>query len=388
MSLPPLHPWLERGGAYAFVALDQRARQLVPAGVQAIHFGIGDPREETPAFIREAMIEAVPVVSSYPPVAGTAELRAACARWCKRRFGVTLDPERHVLPVNGSKEAVFSLAFAVVDRDAARRAVVIPSPAYPVYEAGAVLAGAEVVRAPLTSALGWRFDPGQVPDEVWARTALLWLNLPHNPTGATLDAEGFQKVLGVARRFGFWVASDEAYSEVYFGDPPHSALEFGLEHVIAFHTLSKRSAMTGYRSGFMAGDPRLIEALRRLRPNLGASTPEFIQKAAVAAWNDDAHADLLRARYAAKRDVVRAAFERFGWTIEAGEASFFLWTRAPGGDDVAFVERLMRVGVIALPGSFLDAAGAGYVRWALVPTLDQCRQAVERMSSVAAAPAR
>ena len=227
-----------------------------------------------------------------------------------------------------------------------------------------------------------------MPDEVWARTALLWLNVPHNPTGAILDARGFERVLETARRFGFWVASDEAYAEVYFGAPPRSALEFGLENVIAFHTLSKRSAMTGYRSGFMAGDPRLIDALRRLRPNLGASTPEFIQQAAVAAWNDDAHADALRARYAAKREVVRAAFERFGWTIEASEASFFLWTRAPGGDDVAFVERLLRVGVIALPGSFLDEAGAGYVRWALVPTLAQCREAVERLGAVAAAIAR
>jgi acetylornithine aminotransferase len=386
MSRPPLHPWLERGTPYAFVALEQRARELAPPGVPPIHFGIGDPREETPAFIRQAMIDAVPAMSSYPPVAGTAELRAACARWMQRRFGVTLDPERHVLPVNGSKEAVFSLAFTVVAPD--RRAVVIPTPAYPVYEAGAVFAGAEVVRAPLESAKGWRFDPDQVPGEVWNRTALLWLNLPHNPTGATLDAAGFQKVLEKARRFGFWVASDEAYAEVYFHEPPHSALEFGLENAIVFHTLSKRSAMTGYRSGFMAGDPRLIDAQRRFRPNLGASTPEFIQKAAVAAWNDDAHAEQLRARYARKRDVVRAAFERFGWTIEASEASFFLWARAPGGDDVAFVERLMRVGVIALPGSFLDPAGAGYVRWALVPTLEQCREAVERMSAVAAAAAR
>ena len=161
-----------------------------------------------------------------------------------------------------------------------------------------------------------------------------------------------------------------------------------MENVIAFHTLSKRSAMTGYRSGFMAGDPRLIDALRRLRPNLGTATPEFIQKAAVAAWNDDAHAEVLRARYAAKRDVVRAAFERFGWAVEASEASFFLWMRAPGGDDVAFVERLMRLGVIALPGSFLDPAGAGYIRWALVPTLEQCREAVERLSALAAATAR
>jgi acetylornithine aminotransferase len=146
--------------------------------------------------------------------------------------------------------------------------------------------------------------------------------------------------------------------------------------------------MTGYRTGFMAGDERLMEALRRLRPNLGAATPEFVQSAAVAAWNDDAHARTLRARYAAKRERIRRAFERFGWIIEASEATFFLWTRAPGGDDRAFVERLMRVGVVALPGSFLDPAGAGYVRWALVPTLDECQQAIERLGAVAAAVAR
>src|SRR5439155_15507760 len=142
----PLHPWLEGGAPYPFVALEQRARELAPPGVTPIHFGIGDPREETPEFIRRAMIASVPAVSSYPPVAGTAELRAACAGWARRRFGVTLDPERHVLAVNGSKEAVFSLAFAVVGSDAAQRAVVIPTPAYPVYEAGARLAGAESVR--------------------------------------------------------------------------------------------------------------------------------------------------------------------------------------------------------------------------------------------------
>jgi acetylornithine aminotransferase len=321
-------------------------------------------------------------------VVGEPALRRACAGWVERRFGVKLDPDRQVLPVNGTKEAVFSLGFSVLPPGSSKRTVVIPTPAYPVYAAGARFAGGEIHEVPLTSADGWRFDPARVPDAVWEKTALLWLNVPHNPTGAMLDDAGYERTLALARRFGFWVAADEAYSEVYFDRRPRSALEFGTDNVLALHTLSKRSAMTGYRSGFMAGDPRLIEALRRLRPNLGAATPEFIQKAAVAAWNDDAHADTLRARYAAKRDVVRAAFERFGWTIEASDASFFLWTRAPGGDDVAFVERLMRVGVIALPGSFLDPAGAGYVRWALVPTLEQCREAVERLSALAAAATR
>jgi len=324
-------------------------------------------------------------VSSYPTVAGRPELRRACTRWFARRFGVTLDPERNLLPANGTKEAVFLLAQTVVARggDEPRRTVVIPTPAYPVYEPGARFAGADVHLAPLRSEDGWRFDPARVPDETWARTALLWLNFPHNPTGAVLGPQDYGRVLGVARKFGFWVASDEAYSEIYFDQPPHSALEFGLENVLALHTLSKRSAMTGYRSGFMAGDERLIAALRRFRPNVGVGTPDFVQEAAIAAWEDDAHSDDQRGRYAAKRNLMLGAFARYGWGVEASEATFYLWMKAPGGDDEGFVERLMGVGVVATPGSYLGAAGAGYVRWALVPTLDQCREAVARMAGVA-----
>ena len=379
----PIHPFLT-GGAYPFVRLEARARELVPAGMTPIHFSAGDPREETPEFIRTALRDAIPVVSSYPTVAGLPELRAACAGWLARRFGVTLDPERQLLPANGTKEAVFSLALAVVGPAAAesRRTVVIPSPSYPVYESGARFAGADIHLAPLSSARGWRFDPGSVPDEVWRRTALLWLNLPHNPTGATLDPEGYRQVLERARRHGFWVAADEAYAEVYFEQPPRSALEFGLDNVIALHTLSKRSAMTGFRSGFVAGDERLIAALRRFRPHLGVATPEFVQRAAIAAWNDDAHADLQRRRYAAKRQLLLEYFGRRGWSVEASGATFYLWMKVPGGDDVAFVDALLRAGVVALPGSYLGEAGAGFIRWALVPTLDQCREAVARLDAV------
>ena len=277
---------------------------------------------------------------------------------------------------------MFLLALAVVEREHERSTVVIPAPAYPVYESGARFAGAQIHHTPLTSAAGWRFDPAQVADDVWARTALLWLNYPHNPTGATIGARDYERVLEVARRFGFWVASDEAYADIYFDERPRSALEFGVENVIALHTLSKRSAMTGYRSGFMAGDPRLIEALRRFRPSVGVATPDFVQAAAVAAWGDDAHAEEQRHRYGAKRTLLMDDFARRGWRVEASEATFYLWARAPGGDDVAFVERLMRVGIVAMPGSFLGATGAGYVRWALVPTLEECREALTRLDAV------
>lgn len=380
----PLHPLLAGEREYPFVTLDRRRDALAPPGVRVLNFGIGDPREETPPFIREALRDAVPVMSSYPAAAGRAELRAACAAWLARRFGVAADPERDVLPANGTKEAVFSLALAVVDPAAEKRVVVIPTPAYPVYDSGARFAGAEVHGVPLRSEDGWRFAPERVPEAVWRRTALLWLNSPHNPTGATLDLEDLARVHALARRHGFWIAADEAYAEVYFERVPPSMLQVGFDHVLAFHTLSKRSAMTGFRSGFLCGDPRLVAALRRFRPNLGVATPDFVQAAAIAAWRDDAHPADQRARYAVKRRLMLDYFAARGWRVEASEASFYLWMRAPGGDDVGFVERVLRVGVVAMPGSYLGAGGEGFVRWALVPTPEDCREAIARLEGVAA----
>ena len=378
----PLNPLLEGPGEYPFVRLDRRAAELVPAGVQAINFSIGDPRERTPSFIRETLRDAVPEVSSYPAVAGVPALRAAAAGWLGRRFGVTVDPDTQLRPVNGTKEGVFLLAFATLGRDSARNVVVIPTPAYPVYAPAAQFAGGEPYPVPLRSEDGWKFRLDAVPEAIWQRTALLWLNTPHNPTGAMLDLPTLAAIAEHARAHGYWVASDEAYAEVFFDQAPHSMLECGTENVLAFHTLSKRSAMTGYRSGFMAGDARLIAALRRFRPNVGVATPEFVQRAAIAAWDDDAHAADQRALYRAKRELMLADFTARGWQVEASEATFYLWARAPGGDDVGFVERLMRAGVLATPGSFLGEAGAGFVRWALVPTLDQCKEALERMKDV------
>jgi len=384
----PLHALLAGGGEYPFVKLERRRAELAPPGVPSINFGMGDPREETPAFIRERLRSAVPAVSSYPATAGKPELRAGCAAWLGRRYGVAVDPERHVLPANGTKEAVFTMALAVVSPGGARDTVVIPTPAYPVYESGARFARAQPYFAPLRSADGWRFDPASVPDAVWQRTALLWINSPHNPTGAVLDAAGGARVVELARRHGFWVASDEAYGDLWFGsEPPGTLLAHGLENVVGLFTLSKRSAMTGFRSGFIAGDPVLIDALRRFRPNLGVATPDFIQDAAIAAWGDDAHTPATREVYAAKRRLVLAEFARRGWSVEASEATFYLWMRAPEGDDVGFVESLLRLGIVTTPGSFLGEGGEGYVRWALVPTLERCREAMARLGQLAGARA-
>ncbi|MCU0314218.1 MAG: aminotransferase class I/II-fold pyridoxal phosphate-dependent enzyme [Solirubrobacteraceae bacterium] len=381
---PPLNPLLTGPREYPFVTLDRRRDELAPAGVPIINFGIGDPRERTPEFIVEALREGVPPMSSYPAAPGRADLRAACAGWLERRFGVKVDPERHVLSANGTKEAVFLLAMALVGRGSARDVVVIPSPAYPVYEPAARFAGAEPHVVPLRSEDGWKFRIDRVPEEVWARTALLWLNTPHNPTGATLEAAEMARVAAFARERGFWVASDEAYSEIWFSEPPPTMLQQGLDNVLVLHTLSKRSAMTGFRSGFMCGDERLIAALRRFRPNVGVATPDFVQSAAVAAWKDDAHPEEQRSRYAVKRRILLDYFERRGWRVEASTASFYLWMRVPGGDDPAFVDGLLRAGLVAMPGSFLGPGGEGFVRWALVPTPEACREACARLEGVQA----
>jgi acetylornithine aminotransferase len=253
--------------------------------------------------------------------------------------------------------------------------VLVPQPAYPVYERGAVFAGKEVVELPLY-APAFLPDLDAVPADVWARTAILWLNYPNNPTAATAPLELYERAAELAREHDFVLASDEAYSELYFGDePPISAFQVSdLANVAVFNTLSKRSSMPGYRSGFVAGDPALIAALKRYRPNVGVAPPEFIQRAAVAAWGDEEHVAAVRELYRAKRDVMVPALEARGLRHTGGDATFFLWLEgaAPGEQ-----ERLLERGIVLTPGDYFGPAGEGYLRLALVPTLEECRRAAD-----------
>jgi succinyldiaminopimelate transaminase len=334
-----------------------------------IDFGVGEPREETPAFIREALVAALDPISTYPLADGLAELRAAIAAWLERRFGARLDPETGVVPTFGSKEAVFHLA-----QVCAGDVVVVPQPAYPVYERGAVFAGKEVVELPLRAEDGFVPDLEAVSASVWERTAILWLNYPNNPTAATAPLALYERAAELARRHDFVLASDEAYSELYFGpQPPSSALQLSdLTNVAVFNTLSKRSSMPGYRSGFVAGDPELITALKKYRPNVGVAPPEFIQRAAVTAWGDEAHVEAVRATYRAKRDVLLPALQSRGLRHAGGDATFFLWLEgAPPGEH----ERLLERGIVLAPGAYFGPAGEGYLRLALVPTLAECERA-------------
>jgi acetylornithine aminotransferase len=265
----------------------------------------------------------------------------------------------------------------VVDPRGERRTVLIPEPAYPVYEIAARFAGGVPEFLPLEAGRGFLPALDRVPVETWRRTALLWLNYPHNPTGATATLDLYRAALDRARTYGFWVASDEAYSELWFEQPPASALQAGLEGLVVMNTLSKRSAMTGYRSGCIVGDPEMISLLRTVRPSQGVATPQFIQAAAVRAWGDEAHVAEQRALYAAKRDVVAPALRRMGLSIEGSAATFYLWIRAPEGEDAeGFATRLLEAGIVVTPGSYFGPHGEGYVRMALVPTIERCREAV------------
>jgi len=371
-------PILESLRSYPFVRLTEAKRALVARGIDIVDFGIGEPREDTPPFIREALVAALEPRSTYPLAEGLPELRAAIAGWVERRFGPSLDPDTEILPTLGSKEAIFHLA-QVTGGDL----VAVTAPGYPVAERGAAFAGKQVFELPLAAERGFLPDLGAVDAATWERTAILWLNYPNNPTAATAPLELYEQAAAIAREHEVLVASDEAYSEIYFGpEPPASALQVAdRRNILAFNTLSKRSSMPGYRSGFVAGDPEAIAALKRYRPNVGVAPPEFIQRAAVVAWGDDAHVEDVRALYRAKREVLLPVFEAAGIRHAGGDATFFLWLDAGERADRLAAE-LLDHGVVLAPGSVFGPAGEGFLRLALVPTLAECERAAGLLASV------
>jgi succinyldiaminopimelate transaminase len=362
-----INPTLAGMATYPFVRLEEARRDLVARGVEVIDFGKGDPNEPTDPMIRQALVDALPERAPYPLAAGLPELRAAAAGWCKRRFGVEVDPDSEIVPTYGSKEAIFSLAQVL---DSRGRTVVYCEPAYPVYERGALFADARVATLPLTRESGFLPDLDRLPEDV----EIVWVNYPHNPTGAVAPLSFYEELAERARAQGFWIASDEAYTELWFEEPPVSALQVeDRSRVIVFQTLSKRSSMTGYRSGFIAAPPEIIGALKAYRPTVGTAPQEFVQRASAVAWNDERHVEETRARYAAKRDVMIPAIGARGWEIVASDATMYLWVAVSDEDEI--VDQLLSRGVLVSPGSFFGPSGAGYIRFALVPTLDECRRA-------------
>ena len=375
----PLSPTLRAQTTYPFVRLNEAAAARRAHGLEVIDFGMGDPREPTDAAILQALRDGVRERMGYPAAPGLPELREAIAAWVRRRFDVELEPDRHVIPTLGSKEAIFSLAQVVLDLPAGRDTVVVTEPGYPVPGRGAAFAGARVVELPLLERSMFLPELDGVTDETWARAALVWLNSPNNPTGAIAPRPFLDRLAGLARTHGFVLACDEAYSELWFSEPPPSALQLSdWTNVLVLNTLSKRSSMTGFRSGFAAGDPELIAALRHYRPNVGTAPQEFVQRASVVAWGDEKHVVRTREAYARKRALLLDVLGRKGLRDVGGPATMYLWIAVPQGEtSEAHAARLLEHGVLVAPGSYLGPSGEGYVRYALVPTEEECARAVE-----------
>ena len=380
-----LSPVLKAQATYPFVRLDEAKRRVAERGVTLVDFGMGDPREKTDARIERALVEALPATEGYPRAQGLPELREAIAAWCGRRFGVALDPETEIVPTYGSKEAIFSFAQVLLDPAGGKDVVVTTEPAYPVPERGAEFAGAEVVRLPLLEENGFLPDLDAVDETVWRRAALVWANYPNNPTAATAPLGFYERLAELAAEHDFVLASDEAYSELWFDEPPPSALQVrgAGSRVAVFNSLSKRSSMTGYRSAFVAGDAEIVAALKAFRPNVGTAPQEFVQRASVVAWGDEEHVERNRALYGRKRALLLGLFERAGLRVAGSAATMYLWVATPDGEaSEPFAERLLEAGVVVTPGAYLGPSGEGYVRLALVPTEDECAVAVERLEAM------
>jgi acetylornithine aminotransferase len=378
---PPKNPVLGQLQANLMVALDERKARLRAEGRRLFDFGLGDPKEPTPSFLRDALKAAVPDVSQYPSALGTPALRRAVTGYLSRRFGVGLDPETQVVPATGAKETIFHLPLAFRGQPD-RTLVVMPDPGYPTYEVGARFAGLEPVKVALTEANRFLVEPAALGPAVLDRTLLFWVSHPHNPTGAMAPRDYLERVAAAALRHGFIAVADECYADIYFDEPPLSLLQVQVENVLCIHSCSKRSGMTGYRSGFVAGDADLVAILKRLRAHPGVASPDFVSAAATAAWGDDLHVAERRAIFKQKRDLFAAFFVDQGLAVHGSEATLYLWVKVPAGlDSAGYALRLLEAGIVVAPGTAFGA-GEGYVRVALVPTLEDCRAAIECWRSV------
>jgi succinyldiaminopimelate transaminase len=376
---------LRSQSTYPFVRLDEARKRVEARGVDVIDLGMGDPREPTDSRIQQALIDALPLTGGYPRATGLPELRQAIAGWTSRRFGASLDPDRQIVPTLGAKEAIFSFAQLVVDESAGKDTVVVTEPGYPVQERGARFARARVLALPLREENDFLPDLDALDAATWRRVAVLWVNYPNNPTCATAPRSLYDRLSELAAEYELVAASDEAYTELWYDEPPPSALELpDLTGVVAFHSLSKRSSMTGYRSGFVAGDAEICDALRAFRPTVGTAPQEFVQRASIAAWADEEHVERNRVLYGRKRAVLLEALRRAGLRVAGSAATMYLWVAVPEGHtSESYAERLLDAGLLVAPGSYLGPSGEGYIRFALVPTEERCAEAARRLEELA-----
>ncbi len=409
-----MNPLLSKLQPYPFERLRGLTQGVTPnPAFRPISLGIGEPKHPTPAFIKEAVTASLDGLASYPATAGEPALRQACAAWVQRRYGLTLNADTQILPVNGSREALFALAQVVIDPTQHQAqggpTVVSPNPFYQIYEGAALLSGAQVVYANSDPARNFAADWGSIPDRVWATTQLLFVCSPGNPTGAVMPLSEWAKLFELSDRHGFVIASDECYSEIYFREGPDAAPLGGLEaaaklgradfkRLISLTSLSKRSNVPGMRSGFVAGDAEIIKAFLLYRTYHGSAMGPAIQRASVAAWNDETHVIENRRLYRHKFEQVTPILSAV-MNVALPDAGFYLWAQVPdccqaraqaaglSADEWFARELLAQYNVAVLPGSYLARKamginpGEGRIRLALVAGIEECVEAAQRIRS-------
>jgi LL-diaminopimelate aminotransferase len=377
-------------GSYAFADVDNIVAELKKEGIEPIDFGVGDPTLPTPKIIRDACKKGIEKrkSSGYPSYIGEPQFREKVAWWSKKRFGIDLDPETEIMSTIGAKEGIFNFPETIINPGDYALA---PNPGYPAWSRGTHFAEGKTYFLNLLPAHDFLPDLDSIPRDILQKAKLLWINYPNNPTTAFPTRSFYEEVLAFGERHNIIIASDESYTENYYDDPPISILQLKKEGVVVFQSLSKRSNMTCYRVGWICGDHRIIDAYKKVKPNIDSGTATFIQDAAIAALNDDQHVKELREDYRQKRDIIVDAFTSIGLASCKPKGTIYIWQKVPEGyTSLMIAKKLLQkeVAVVTTPGNWLSQEfqgvnpGEGYIRLALVPSLEEVKKAAQRIKKL------
>jgi LL-diaminopimelate aminotransferase len=378
---------IQNTAKYAFAAIDEKVAELTAQGVEVIDFGVGDPKTPPPSFVIDQLktFAEKRKTTGYPSYVGSPEFRKACSDYMKREFNVVLNSETEICSTIGSKEAVFHFPLTLINSG---DVVICPSPGYPPYSNGTKFAGGETFIVPLLEENNFLIDYEAIPTDICKKAKIIWINYPNSPTGAIAPDSWYKGLIAWAQKHEIVIAADEGcYIEIYFDERPKSILEFAKDGIITFYSMSKRNNMTGYRSGFVAGDERLVSAFKKVKTNIDSGTPTFIQDVSILALQDTKHIQEMRKEYAEKRKIILTAFAKKKLPACPSPSTFYLWQRAPEGKTgLDLANALVDIGIVAIPGEAISATtteginpGKNYVRMALVPTMEEIQTAANRI---------
>jgi succinyldiaminopimelate transaminase len=386
-----INPLILQLASYSLLKSEERKKKVLQKNLEIFDFGLGDPVEPTPAFLVEVAKNSIPFISQYPSSQGSVELRTACAKWAERSFNTPLNPSSQIISSNGSKEAIFHAPQILVSSASKKRIIVHPDPGFPVYKSASLLCGAVEYQVTLKPENNYIFNPADIPTDIVSQIAAVWISYPHNPTGAVASRAQLEAIYKWCLKNNIVCLSDECYIQMYFegSEPPISMLEISkdvlkkesYENLLVFFSLSKRSGMTEYRSGFVAGDESLIGLYAKFRPHVGLGTPTFIQKVAAAAWNEDTHVKERNKIFYEKRKILDKFLSSFGFEFISTTATFYAWIKVPKhfNSSDAYVDALAEnTGIIATSGTALGESCEGWFRLALVPSPEKLATALKK----------